>query len=232
MLPLNENDKKRITDFILEQELDLMELDNPLSGKFSVSASDGITFFIYANNESYLIVKYDQEKERQNRQAYEYFQFQNIPQILEQLSLYDNSIPKMYWSPTTESVQIGFDDQNYQVDWYKQFQKDENWRVEEDRNCHILIYENSNYKPELISPFNTLHEVSTINSKQYTKVDKLYFEIHPVSLRERNETFYLKLVCNNDEKFKEYINYNISKKKGLKLFLEDLFLNMEKFKNI
>lgn len=136
----------------------------------------------------------------------------------------------MYWSPTTESVQIGFDDQNYQVDWYKQFQKDENWRVEEDGNCHILIYENSNYKPELISPFNRLHEVSPINSKQYTKVDKLYFEIHPVSLRQRNEAFYLKLVCNNDEKFKEYINYNISKKKGLRLFLEDLFLNMERFK--
>jgi hypothetical protein len=230
MLPLNENDKKRITQFILEQDLDLMELDNPISGKFSVSASDRITFFIYNNNESYLIVKYDQEKEKQNRQAYEYFHFQNIPQVLEQLSLYDNSIPKRYWSHTTESVQIGFDAQNYQVDWYKQFQKDENWRVEQDGDYHILVYENSDYKPQLTSPFNTLHEVSLIDSKQYTKVDKLYFEIHPVSLKERNETFYLKLECNNDEKFKEYINYNISKKKGLKLFLEDLFLNMERFK--
>ena len=229
MEQINESDKKRLVDYIDQNELDYHVVDNNIS-KFSLTAADGITFYIYPNNENYVLVKYDKERERQNLQAYFYFEFKNIPQILEQLKIYDDSIPKLYWSPTTNSIEVGFDSLNYNQYWLNEFKKDENWKVVEEENYQYLVYENDNYKPELISPFNTLHEVSSINKKEFTKVSKLYFEIHPVSCKNKNESYFLKLLHNDAEPFKEYINWNISKKKGLRLFLEDMFKNMEKFK--
>ena len=229
MNQINESDKKRLIDFIDQQELDFDVVDNSIS-KFSVTASDGIAFYIYPHNEKYILVKYDKERERQNLQAYFYFEFQNIPQILEQLKLYDDSIPKRYWSPTTNSVEVGFDSQNYNHDWTNEFKKDQNWKVIEEGNYQYLVYEDLNCQPELISPFNTLHEVSTINKKEFTKVSKFYFEIHPVSLKPKNESYFVKLLINETEPFKEYINWNIVKKKGLKLFLEDMFNQMQRFR--
>jgi hypothetical protein len=36
--------------------------------------------------------------------------------------------------------------------------------------------------------------------------------------------------CNNDNIFKEYINYKVYKEKGLKIMLDSLFNDMEKYK--
>jgi hypothetical protein len=229
MEQINEYDKKRLIDFIEQNELDYYTVDNLIS-KFSLVAADGVTFYIYKNNDKYILVKYDKEREHQKLQAYFYFRFNNIPQILEQLKIYDESIPKLYWLPTTNSIEVAFDSQSYNPEWFNEFKGDRNWQVVEEYNYQYLVYENENYKPELISPFKTLHEVSLINKKEFNKVSKLYFEIHPVSCQNKNESYFFKLLYNDIEPFKEYINWNIYKKKGLRLFLEDMFKNMEKFK--
>lgn len=57
----------------------------------------------------------------------------------------------------------------------------------------------------------------------YTKVDKLYFEIHPISCQPGNESYLVKLLCNNEEVLKEFINYIVSRKKGLKLLIKTIF---------
>ena len=82
----------------------------------------------------------------------------------------------------------------------------------------------------MISPFNTLHEVSAFNNLQLEKIDKLYFEVHPISCVKKRESYLVKLLCNNDNTFKEYINYKVYKEKGLKLMLNTLFNDMEKYK--
>lgn len=229
MVQLNQKEKERIIQFVEENELDYIPIDNGIS-KFSLTADDGISFYIYSYNENYVVVRYDKERELQGKQAYDYIQFKTIPQILEQLKIYDNSLPKKYWEPTINSVEVPFDKDNYNDEWYKNFIKDQKWRVEESSNYKYIVYENEDYKPDLISPFNTLHEVSTINNKEYTKVNKLYFEIHPVSCKEKSESYFFKLLSNNEEILKEYINWKVVKKKGLKMFIEDTFNNMEKFK--
>ena len=65
MEQINESDKKRLVDYIDQNELDYHVVDNNIS-KFSLTAADGITFYIYPNNENYVLVKYDKERERQN----------------------------------------------------------------------------------------------------------------------------------------------------------------------
>ena len=80
------------------------------------------------------------------------------------------------------------------------------------------------------SPYNTIHEVSPINQETYAVVEKLYFEIHPISCLEKRESYLLKLLINNEEVFKEYVNYIVLSKKGLKLLIENIFNSVEKFK--
>lgn len=225
MIQINQNDKERIIQFVEENELDYNPVDNGIS-KFSLTAVDGISFYIYSYNENYVVVRYDKERDLQGKQAYDYFNFKSIPQILEQLKFYDDSIPKKYWEPTMNSVEVPFDINNYNSEWYLDFVK-EGWKIEETHNYKYVVFESEDYNPELLSPFNTLHEVS---SKEYTKVNKLYFEIHPVSCEKKNESYFFKLLSNNEEILKEYINWKIVKKKGLKMFIEDTFKNMEKFK--
>jgi len=165
--------------------------------------------------------KYDPKKDNiddPGSQPFEYLQFESLTQILEQLSHHDKSISKTYWNLIGDSMEIGV--YNYSDGWYNDLIKDDHWIVEDM----------DNYKPELKSPFNTLHEISPINQLTYTKCEKLYFEIHPVNLLEGSETYLVKLLCNNDEIFKEYINYMTFKKKGLKMFLEMMFRDMERFK--
>jgi len=228
MKQIDKKDKERINSFIEENDLDLNIVDNTLS-RYSVSAEDGITFYIYEYN-GYVISKYDQFKDRQRLDPYEYFAFNTLQQVLEQLKYYDNNLPKNYVEPTLDSVEIPFDKNTYYPEWVDDFIENENWKVEIDGEYNYLVYENHDYKPELISPFNTLHEVSSINSKIYTRVDKLSFIIYPVSLGKKNEKYFFKLLCNNEEVMKEYINYKVSKKRGLKNLINEIFIQMEKFK--
>jgi len=231
MNQLSESDKSRLISFIEESELDYEVYENVVT-KFNATSCDGIKFFFYTFNEQYIIVKYDKNKDNENpaSQAYEYFYFQNLSQVLEQLSFYDNSIPKSYWSNIADTCEIGFDKDNYNESWYEEFMKDDFWTTEDCDSYKTIVYSNPNYKPELKSPYNTLHEVSEINELVYTKVDKLYFEIHPISCRKKNESYLLKLSCSNDDKFRDYINYTVNTKKGLKMLLETIFKSLEPFK--
>jgi hypothetical protein len=104
------------------------------------------------------------------------------------------------------------------------------YQVSEVNGYDYITYTNDNYKPEIISPFNILHEVSTINNKVATKLDKLYFEIHPISCKAKNESYFFKLSANNEDVLKEYINYVVVKKRGLKILLQSLFKEMDLFK--
>lgn len=233
MNTLNESDKKRLVEFIDINELDY-EVHEDIVTKFNVTAYDGIKFFFYTLNEQYVIVRYDKDKDKDNgnpsSQAYEYFYFQTLSQVLEQLSFYDNSIPKNYWKTIVNSIEIGFDKDSYDDNWYEWFKKDEFWKTEDCDLYKAIVYNNPNYKPELKSPYNTLHEVSEINEITYTSVNGLYFEIHPISCKIKRESYLLKLKCNNDDKFVEYINYIVSTKKGLRLLLESIFKSLEPFR--
>jgi hypothetical protein len=66
--------------------------------------------------------------------------------------------------------------------------------------------------------------------KKPEKIDKLYFEIHPVSTLEGRESYMLKILCNNEEIMKEYVTYRVIKRKGLRLLMESIFSEAEKFK--
>ena len=231
MQELSQSDKDRLSQFIKENDLDYTISENVIS-KFNATAYDGIKFFFYKYNEEYVIVKYDKNKDNGNpgSTAYEYFNFQTLPQVLEQLSYYDSQIYKCYWNTVADTIEMGVDVNSYNENWFNDFVGDDFWNTEDCGNYKTIVYNNPNYKPELKSPYNTLHEVSTINNIEYTKVDKLYFEIHPISCLEGRESYLLKLACNNEEIFKEYINYTVSGKKGLRLLIENLFKTLEPFK--
>jgi hypothetical protein len=231
MEQISQNNKDRLLQFIKENDLDY-SVDESIISKFHATAYDGIKFFFYKYNEDFIIVKYDLGKDNSNpgSSPYEYFNYKNFSQVLEQLSYYDNLIYKCYWNTVSDTMEIGVDINTYNEGWYNEFIGNEYWGIEDYNTYKTLIYSNPNYKPELKSPYNTLHEVSTINNIEYTKIDKLYFEIHPICCLESKETYLLKLKCNNDEILKEYINYTITSKKGLRLLIDNLFKTLEPYK--
>lgn len=231
MQVINEENKKRLIDYIELNDLDYIPVDNGIS-RFHILSEDKITFTIYDNEGKFIVTKYDSNKDtgKPGEQPFEYYNFNTFSEVLEQLKYYDDNLYKVYWQPTLESIEIGFDKDNHIDDWYSKYIVDDFYTIEETFTYKYIVYENNNYSPELISPFNTLHEVSDFNSMELTKVDKLYFEIHPVSCKVKNESYYVKLQCNNEEVLKDYINYFVYKEKGLRMFIEGLFNDMSKFK--
>ena len=231
MIEITEIEKSRLIDFINENELDY-DINTSDIFRFNITSHDGMKFFFYKVNEEYVIVKYDKRKDNGTPGSipYEYFQFKTLPQVLEQISFYDKSLNKVYWSTTPDSIEIGFIKEHYKEDWYDGIKNEDFWTTEDCGNYTSIVYSNPNYKPELKSPYNTIHEVSPINQETYTVVEKLYFEIHPISCLEKRESYLLKLLINNEEVFKEYVNYIVSSKKGLKLLIENIFNSVEKFK--
>ena len=70
-------------------------------------------FNVYNYNEQFILVKYDPQKgflaqTDPGIMAYEYFYYNNLQQVIEQLSLYENSIYKEWWMPIMSSIDIKF----------------------------------------------------------------------------------------------------------------------------
>lgn len=229
---VNENDKNKIIQFIKENDLDYTHVDNGITKPHMITY-DGYKLFFYIYESTYVMVKYDSDKDKPGGQAYEYFYFDTMPKLLEQLKHYDQSIRKVYWHMIIDSISYPFDKLNYKDDWFTDLLKDEFYSIEEDVHCKYVVYENDKYKPIIKSPYNTLdsdHLASQIHSVSEMRLNKLYFEIHPISTLEGSETYMLKVLFNDDDLFKEYINYRVVGKKGLRLIIESLFNESNYFK--
>jgi hypothetical protein len=228
-MSISESDKKRISEYIKENELDYKISDGAIF-RYSINSYDDKIFYIHRYDEKYVVVKYDESKERMRQQAHFYFTFENIQQVLEQLSLYDDSLYKVWWHTPKSSMAgvVGFDKSNYNDEWVSNTLKtNENWKIDEDNDYKYLIYEEER-KIKVISPFNELHKTGYYE-KTYFEMDKLYFEVHPLDLTESNESYLVKVLINNEPILKEYINYNVRRRKGLRLFLENLFSNKNEY---
>lgn len=225
---ISDIDKKRLLDFITENDLDYTPIENAIF-KFKLQAYDDMIFKFYTFENKYVILSYDSKKDFEGSDPNNYSQFVNMQQVLEQLKVYDNSIHKTWWSPVADTIELGVNMNGYNEDWYSDFLKDD-YITEKENDYSIMIYSDDSYKPVLYSPFNTLHEVSLFNTETGTKLEKLYFEIHPINCSENNESYLFKIAFNDEPVLKEWINYKIYRKKGLKIFLEALFNEMEKYK--
>ncbi len=229
MNQISDKDKQRVLEFIKLNDLDYNIVDNSIN-KFHLSAYDGFKFFLFEFENKKVVMSLDPTKKDSSggpaSNAYSYSYYETLTQLLEAVSHYDKSLEKCYWQCVL-SDDFSYDTANYNSEWLNDFISD-GYVVEESNHYNYLVYENSSYKPLLRSPFNTLHEVSTINQKTYDRIEKLYFEIHPINTM--TETYLFKLLCNNENTLKEYINYIVKSKKGLRLFIESVFNDMSLYK--
>jgi len=230
MNQIEESNKKRIIQFIKENDIDYIVFDDGI-GKFRIKSYDGYEFHPYIYEDNFILAKYDKSKDKgdSSSTAYEYFTYKDLSSLLVDLKIHDDSLHKQWWTPILNSAEIGFDKNSYKEDWYKEIIND-SYELKRDNHSTYLEYLDLNCKPIIKSPFNTLHEVSEINSDYVSQVNKLNFEIYPISCQEGNESYLFKILYNNEEVLKEYINYIVYRKKGLKLFLENLFKSLEPFK--
>jgi hypothetical protein len=230
---ITESEKQRIFQFVDELELDYDIIDNGIT-KPALEAADGVRFHFHKNGDEYVIAKYDKEKDRPGTSgAYQFYQFKSLQQIMEQLKIYDEAIPKTYWAPTANSIDFPFDKDSYEESWHEWIEKDESYSIEEDAHCQYLSYSNDGYSPEIKSPFNTVGEDawgSILHESNPTKVERLHFEIYPLCGRPKRERYMVKILCNNEEVLKEYVTYTAYRKKGLRLLLQSIFSEAEKFK--
>jgi hypothetical protein len=194
--------------------------------KFHLTSYDGMKFEIYEYGDEFILIKSDPKKlaEQINNpgvQAHEYFQYKNLQQILEQLKLYDESQIKKYWEPILDSVSERFQSNTYDENWHSFLPI--NYQLSDSDSYKYITYVNESIKPKMISPFNTLHQISPINKMELTEVSKFYMEIYPISCKDKNESYFVKILSNNEEILKEYISFKVNKKKGMILFLRNLF---------
>lgn len=237
MKPITKEDKERIKGFISKNELffKIVDLEDGIS-KFRIISDEGINFFFNTYNNKYILIKYDPDKDKDNQifiNAYEYYEFKTMIEMLTQLKYYDDNIPKSFWEVTNNSAEIPFHSDSYVDNWYKDFQRDAEYtKIDSDYfdNYKYIVYDNPNYSPCIKTPQNTLSQISYINTEEQSiiKVNKLYYEIHPISCKEGEEKYLFKLLANNEDVLKEFINYIVSRKKGLSLLIDDIFNNLSK----
>ena len=220
---IQEKHKERLKKFIVDNDLDYQVVENGIS-RFHIRSYDGKTLTFYESQGKFILVEYDKDLDDAEKPAFKYHNFPTLSKMMESLSQYDHQLNKVYWQPIMDITLYGIKD--VEENWYENIVEGSIY----DDQSKTIIYEDRSYSPVLRSPFNTLHEVSPINTMHLEKLNKLYFEIHPISCNE--ERYLARVLCNNDEKFKEYINFYIWSKKGLKKFVEKLFNDMQQFKDV
>lgn len=232
---ISETDQKRIKDFINENNL-LYEINEENIFRFFVSSSNGLIIQFYKHNEQYVLVTTNtKSKDPFKPMQFNYLTCKNMQQVLEQLAFYSKRVDTtiQWWEildgvGRPSSVNIVFIKEDYTNDWSKDFIKNENWKVADDEQYQYLAFEKK-MNIKVISPHNTLHEVSWFNTYNPEQLDKLYFEIHPICVKEKNESYYVKILINKEEIMKEWVKYRVYKKRGLNLFLEELFNNKNQY---
>lgn len=224
-MKLNEEIKKRVKEFIEMNDLDYTITDNEIS-RFQLTSYDGDIFYIQENEGNFTLIR---RYENNGSEQFNYIPMENINKLMEALSIRDKSLEKTYWTLIMSDAEYGVIKEQYNDEWYEDFVIPGK-NLEERQEFNYITYENHNYRPVLNHPANTLHEISPINELTPNVVEKLYFEIHPVSCQENNERYIFKLLSNNDKVFKEYINYLVFRKKGIRLLVEQIFQDMEQYK--
>ena len=232
---ISEADQKRIKDFINQNGLSYIINEEGIF-RFFVSSLDGLMIQFYKYNEQYVMVTTNMNnKDPLKPKQFNYLNCKNMQQVLEQLAFHDKNMQKSirWWDildgiGRPSSVNIGFIKEDYTDDWANDFMKNSNWQLKDDEQYKYLTFEKK-INIRVISPHNTLHEVSLFNTYSPEELDKLYFEIHPICVQENKESYYIKILINKEEIMKEWIKYRVYHKKGLKLFLEELFNNKNQY---
>lgn len=209
---INQKDIDTIVNFIDLNEMDMIPINNGIV-KFNVKSFDDMIFTFFEYNSEYILVKYDKSKDLPGGTPYEYYNYKSLPLMLEQLKLYDDSISKTFWTITNDSIQIGFIKESYVDNWVDEFVGIDKYKIESTEQYRYIVFEDKNLSPKL---------KSTFNDYGYTEVNKLNFEIHPISVIKNNESYLLKLLINNEPVLKEYVNYIVKRRKGLKLLINEL----------
>jgi hypothetical protein len=218
---INKDDKNKIKSFIEINDLDFDIVDNDF-GKFSIVSEDKKVFYFYKNEKDYILVKYDRDKDKDGeplKQPYEYYTYDSFNRMMNEIKYYDDNLFKKYWDIILGTmVDDNFIESKYNDNWYGDI-INEDYKVENSNKYKYLIYEDINIKPKVINPNNQLDK----EYGRFTEVNKLYFEIFPISCEPKKEVYLFRMLSNNDELFKEYISYYVYKKKGLKLFVDLIF---------
>jgi hypothetical protein len=224
---MNDSDKKRISEFVKDNDLNLTIIESDIF-RYSISTDDNHLFQPYMTEEGYLLVKINCEKMESQKynsgvQAHEYLRFSTLSHMLEHLAAYDRNIYRTRWFPIMDSIQIPFHSEGYSPEWFEGLSEG-NWVMESEGNYDKVVWVEK--RPVSVhSPFNTLHEVSWINQYSPSKLESLYFEIHPISLAEKKESYLVKILSNTDPIIQDWINYKVDGKKGLSMFIEEMFSN-------
>jgi len=218
MITINEKDVNTVINFIDLNEMDMIPTNNGIV-KFNVRSFDDMVFTFFEYNNEYIVAKYDKIKDVPGQVPYEYYNYKSLPLMLEQLKVYDDSLHKSFWTTTNDTIQIGFIKESYTDDWVEDFVEIDKYRIEECDEYKYIVFEDKNISPNLKSPDNEYG---------YNEVHKLYFEIHPISVVRNNEKYLFKLLINNEEVLKEYVNYIVTRRKGLKLLIKELMGSIKK----
>lgn len=223
---LSEKEIEQIIDFINQNELDYIVINNGIS-PFQLFASDGFIFKFLLNDGKLYLLSTHKDKDKGDPNQFEYTPMESLNKALKYLAEYDNSIVKKYWHVVDNITEYVCKKESYDEDWYKFIPLDLNYSIHTIKSGYeegykYLVYKNDEYKPVLATPQNQLNTLNTLN--------ELYFEIYPFICSPGKESYIFRLDCNGDNKFKEFVNYVIDTKKGMKLFLETLFNDVKPFK--
>lgn len=231
---ISKQDQNKIINYINDNNLSFIINEEGLF-RFFISSMDGYMFQFYKNNEDYVVVSTDLKNTNPlESKKFNYIQYKNMQQVLEQLSFYSSQMDSNFqWWEILDGIgepyaNIQFIKEDYTDNWTNDFIKDDNWKIVDDSQYKYISF-SKEMSISAISPHNRLHQTSIMYDYNPDKLDKLYFEIHPICTKEHKESYVVKILINKEEILKEWINYRIFHKKGLNLFLEELFSNKNSY---
>jgi len=126
--------------------------------------------------------------------------------------------PYMVIQDTTKMVT---DISRYKIDWYRNVGVSNRWKPEECDNVVRLVLNDPDIRPELTSPYDTLHMVSPLNPTPIVhRPGKLFVEIEPIDCE--TGTYLSRMLMTDDPVMPEYIKWYIPDTTGLTLFTRDV----------
>lgn len=218
---ISEKLKTRINRFIKDNDIRLSVTDNGMSPYGLVTPDRKLVIYPVEHDSGLYMLKYEPKKDKVDQRPYEWSSVMSEQQFLLEIKELGTDLTYQPYMLIQDISKIVTDLSKYMIDWYKNAGVSNRWEPKELDGVVILVLDDPDTKPELVSPYESLCMVSPLNtSKTIHRPGKLYVEIEPIDCE--SGTYLARMLMTDDPILPEYIKWYIPDTTGLTVFAREV----------